>query len=389
MKTSTLLNRRTMRKLQLAAMTTALVAAGSGAYAAEGEATTGVAPEAIVDGKIGFVLTTFHWAVHATEQKTECPDGPNDGPREQYAKLFPKQEGVQRTVLETELAREAAVWFPDTETADLGFKEPVSKVAPGVNLDGKVSADDFTSPEGETGIDNQFYRMLGCIDDYRPGGSLYHFNNFYMQSRNYFRILIELSNVDDLTNDDDVTVNLYRGMDPLLTDATGNAFLPYGTQRIDTRWGKKFQAQFKGTIKDGVLTTAPADIHIPYNYAFTDFGVIRMRDSQLKVSLTAEGASGMWGGYIDYDSFYRALNGALGTHSLSYGRQAAPTMYRAMEKLADGFPDAKGKNTAISGAIAVTFRQTFIKRPQMEVASEGAAPEQATSEQRSTQRAFR
>lgn len=384
MKMSTSLNRPALRKLQLAALTTALVAFGPSAYAAEGEAAADAAPEAIVDGKIGFVLTTFHWAVHATEQKTECPDGSNDGPREQYAKLFPKEDGKQRSVLETELARESAVWFPDTEKSNFPFKEPVSKIAPGVNLDGKSDASDFTSPQGEAGIDNQFYRMLGCIDDYRPGGSLYHFNNFYMQSRDYFRILIELSNVDSLANDDDVTVNLYRGMDPLLTDATGNEFLPYGTQRVDARWGKKFTAQFKGKIKDGVLTTEAADIRIPYNYAFTDYGVIRMRDAQLKVNITAEGANGMWGGFIDYNSFYRALNGALGTHSLSYGRQAAPSMYHAMERLADGFPDAKtGKNTAISGAIAVTFRQTFIKQPQQQVAGvPGSAKDSASDKAR-------
>lgn len=346
-------------------------------------------PPGLKDGRIGYVLTTFHWTVHATEQKTECPNGFNLGPREQYAAQFPKEEGKTRRVIDTELKREAAVWFPSLEPDEFEFKEAVSKVAPGVNLDGKVGDTDFTSPDGEAGIDNQFYRMLGCIEDYRPGGSLYHFNNLYMKKA-YSRILVELSNVDDLTNDDDVTVTVDRGIDPLLTDATGNSQLPYGTQRVDARWGKRFHSQFRGKIVGGVLITAPADINLPYNYAFNDHGLITMRGSVLKVNLTGEQANGFWGGFIDYKSFYRALNGALGTHSLSYGKQAAPSMYRAMAKLADGYPDPKtGRNTAISGAITVNFRQAYIERPDAQVASEAPAREDSAPSQSSVQRAFR
>jgi len=40
--------------------------------------------------------------------------------------------------------------------------------------------------------------------------------------------VIELTDVDSLVNDPDVTVTTYRGTDTLLTDATGNGFLPGG-----------------------------------------------------------------------------------------------------------------------------------------------------------------
>ena len=326
------------------------------------------------NGKIGFVLTSFHWTVYSTEQKTECPKGFNDGPREQYAILFPK-DGTKRNLVDTALAREAATWAPSLEPEQLVFLDPETTIAPGLNLDGKNDANDFTSPNGETGIDNNFYRVIGCIMDYRPGGSLYGFNNFFMREKNYQRTLFEVSNVDSLINDDDVTVTTYRALDPLSTDATGTEYVPYGTQRVDSRFGKQFITSFHGKIVNGVLITDPAEVRLPYNYAFQDRGFILMHGSVLKVKLTNEQASGYWGGFIDVETFYRSLIGALGTHTLSYGRQSAPSMYRAMHKFADGIPDpTTGKNRGISGSIDVTFKQTFIKRSDPAVASNESVP---------------
>ena len=353
-----------MNKALIAAA--ALVACGiSGAAFAE-EASK---PSAVKNRSIGYVMTAFHYAVQTSDNKAECPQGLNDGPREQYSALFPK-DGTKRSVTDTDLFYESRVWFPSTEPEQFTFKEPVSKIAPGINLDGKVGANDFESPEGEKGIDNQMYRMMGCIEDYRPGGSLYHFTNYYMRVRKYMRVVIELTNVDSLVNDDDVTLTTYRGLDYLFVDASGNNYLPYGTQKLDQRWGKDFIRTAHGKIVNGVLTTEPAEMNLPYHYAFNDRGVIRMHGAQLKLKITDEQANGLWGGYIDTESWYRSLNEALGTHSLSYGRQAAPSMYRALNRLADGYPDPKtGKNTAISSAIDVSFRQVFIERDSKPVAS--------------------
>lgn len=353
------------------------------------------AADAVSSRSIAYVLTTFHWAVHATPEKSECPQGFNDGPREQYAALFPN-DGTKRKMLDSELKREASVWFPDLEPDAFPFKEAGGAVAPGLNLDDQAGADDFTSPEGERGIDNQLYRALGCVEDYRPGGSLYHFNNFYTQNRNYTRVVVHLTDVDSLANDDDVTVTMHRGFDVLPTSASGQQFIPYGTQRIDSRWGgKSFTRRFRGRISNGVLTTAPADINIPYNYAFNDRGMIRIRDARLKINLTDEQAEGLWGGYIDVWSWYRAVNGALGTFSLSYGKQSSASVYKALNKLADAHLDPEtGRNTAISGAIKVTFKHTFIEGEGIQTdapraVSENASPPDASGAAAKTQKALR
>ena len=44
------------------------------------------------------MLTDRYWAVYENkDSKVDCPDGMNDGPREQFKKLFPN-DGKKRTV---------------------------------------------------------------------------------------------------------------------------------------------------------------------------------------------------------------------------------------------------------------------------------------------------
>src|SRR5690606_13548824 len=151
----------------------------------------------------------------------------------------------------------------------LPFHEAQGRVSYGMNLDGRVDPEDFLSPQGEAGIDNQLYRVIACLDSYRTGGSLYTFENTYLQEYADVRFLIELSDVDDLQNDDEVTVTTYRGVDKLFGGATGSDYLPGGTQRVDTRWSKNYIATMKGRIVDGVLTTEPIEeALIPWGLTF-------------------------------------------------------------------------------------------------------------------------
>src|SRR4051812_8991219 len=111
---------------------------------------------------IGYVLTDRHWGVYVTAGKTECPQGMNDGPREQFKVLFP-DDGSKRKLIDTQLARESEIWHPHVTPEPFAFKEPQSATSIGLNLDGKAGPSDFTSPDGEKGIDNQLYRVLGCV----------------------------------------------------------------------------------------------------------------------------------------------------------------------------------------------------------------------------------
>ena len=354
----------------------ALGALAIGAGTATAQSAGSDKPAVIRDGRIGYVLTHRYWAVHQSpEGKVECPAGYNDGPREQFKQLFP-EDGVKRTLIDTQIMREARQWFPDTSKEPFNFKDAGGKVSYGMNLDGKVKDTDFTSPDGAKGVDNQLFRAIGCISNYRaPEGTVYHFENEFMRRYNSNRFMVELSGVDSLVNDDDVTVTSYRGLDALLTDATGASFIPGGTQRIDGRFGKEIISTFKGKIVDGVLTTEGSPLVIPASATFNTSTQHHFKEARFQLKLTPERAEGVIAGYVDVEAFNNHLNTSWSTHHQSYGQLSAPSLYRALRRLADGYPDPKtGQMTAISSAMSVKFVQVFIDHPPQQVAAGTTAP---------------
>lgn len=338
------------------------LAAGS-AYADDRiDSGTSIAPR---NGTIGYVMTNLFWSVYQTpDGKTECPNGFNDGPREQFEILFP--DTAQRTVVDTQLRQEIETWHPTAEPDTLPFHEVRGVYSYGLNLDGEIGPNDFRHPNGEQGIDNEVYRAVGCIIGFRgPDGVEVIFQDKAIADRRYNRTMIELSGVDDLTNDEKVTVTVYRGLDRLLTDASGQNVMPGGSQRVDTRWGAKLVRRTEGRIVDSVLTTEPiADVVIPWmNLNVPTFQVIR--DMRLQLELSPTGAEGLIAGYADVDTWYKQLIRNDSTHHLSNGQISGISLYKALSRLADAHPDPEtGANTAISTALDAKFTQVYIVHPQ-------------------------
>jgi hypothetical protein len=340
----------------------------------------GAAPDSgayLKDRTIAYVLTHRDWGVYQTAgAKDECPDGQAEwGPREQFKTLF-LQDGKKRTYEEAQLKQESDIHFPNLEPDRFPYREVTGKIAYGLNLDGKVGPNDFTSPDGETGIDNQLYRVIGCNDIFRgPTGIVYDISNQYLRNRNYNRVLIELTEVDSLADDNDVVVTIQRGRDGLLMDGTGKRVIPGGTQRLDTRWSKRFVQRLHGKIVNGVLTTEAADITIPY-------AVLRPAEEtylggRLQLKLTPQSAEGVLGGYMNVEDWYHGLSKNWATVFQSYGRMASQSMYKKLRPAADGYPDPQtGENTAISAAAQLWFTQVFVQHPEKQVA---ATPVDATA----------
>jgi hypothetical protein len=368
----------TISRVFVAAISLALCGVGSAIAGDSGAAAV------LRDGRIGYVLTNKYWAVYQTPDGTaECPLGFNTGPREQFALLFP-DDGTKRTLLETQLARESEIYHPGISEEPYPFHEVAGNTAIGLDLDGKVDANDFTSPDGDQGIDNQLYRALGCVVGYRgPDGAFYHFSNVWLQRYGVNRLMIEITDVDSLADDDDVTVTTYRGLDSLLSDASGKGFVVGGTQRVDARWGKRFIQKFKGRIIDGILTTDTADLGIPWSEPFNTHTIQWMKDVRFNLRLTPERAEGLMGGYVDVDDWHRRLVRSLSTHHSSYGQSSAPSLYRALRRLADAYPDPEtGKNTAVSAAAELTFTQVYIMHPEPDVETQEVASEEPDFEMR-------
>lgn len=311
-------------------------------------------------GRIGYVLWhEVSWGLRETPTKDECPQGFNIGPREQFAEEFPK-DGKKRTLVETQLKREAEIWDPDTTPDEFPFHEATGRYAIGVDLDGKNSPEDFESDDGRKGIDNQLFRVVGCIRNYRLEGELGIITTKWRAQKAFNRVTFELSGVESLKNDPEVTVAVYRTLDTLLAGPTGN-YLPGGSQRVDSRFGKRFITTTKGRIVNGVLETQPfSQVLLPED-GMGDPAINIFKSAQLRLKLTPDGAEGVLAGYLDVEQWYYAMNTSWATHHAAYGQASAASMYKALRRLADGFPDPKtGQNTAISGAMEMKLVQAYV-----------------------------
>ena len=354
----------------------ALGAAVAGAAASDAGVQRGASTGAPPGRSIAYALYERKEAVYEAMDKdkkntfTECPSGLYEfGPREQFAALFPQTDGKKWTLVESSLAREAEIWFPDPHAPDkFEFKEVTGKISEGLNLDGKVKPSDFVSPHGTPGIDNQFYRAVGCIPSYRLGSSQLLFYEEYLEIKQFNRTIIEISEVDSLENDDDVTVTTYRGLDPLVKDALGG-HQAGTTQRVDMVWGQDFIQKSKAKITNGVLTTTEPATFVWPNENHTDAAIEFMHEARFELRLSPDKMEGLIGGYLDVESGYRAMIKRYGSHQISYGRLAAASLYRVLRRLADGYPDpATGENTAISTALEVKGVQVDLIFPEKKTA---------------------
>ena len=144
---------------------------------------------------------------------------------------------------------------------DPGQPQVTSRIGEGFNLDGKIKPGDFVSPDGEKGIDNQLYRAWGCDAPWRGAngnGTLVLRSNDKMLEGLY-TIVIRISGNKDPMNDDDATLEIGYSPDQIMKDARGNVGIDYSYRILKSEQYTKLKAR----IKDGVVETEQADIHMP------------------------------------------------------------------------------------------------------------------------------
>jgi hypothetical protein len=304
---------------------------------------------------LGLVLTGIQLALYETPNgKQECPEGFNSSQRANYLAQFRDEDAR-----EAQQARygygygnrgpngENVFYTPTIVEDPLPFREIQGSTALGVNLDGKVGPNDFTSPSGEKGIDNQLYRAVGCIEGLRSTGLIHSIVNQSVRIMPYNRYLIEIDGI--------------VGRDPIYVDAT-DAPIPGGTERIDYRLGGRYMTETHGRIENGVLITQPVDADLPFAYAALGSADIWMRGLTLRIPLKAGGSEGMLAGYADVASWWLWLTKSWGAGPVADSTHWSPSsLYKALTTLADGYADARtGRNTAISAAYTAQFVPVFI-----------------------------
>lgn len=320
------------------------------------------------DGKtLGLVLGYWNMALYQTEDgKEECPEGFHHTQGDNFRAQFPTEE--QRLAVLKKYAYytnrgpqgENVFYHPTVIKDPLPFRPVHGNTGLGINLDNKISDNDFTTPDGEEGIDNQLYRVVGCLPGWRKGGMTEGIVLSEIRASHKPRVLLEISGIDDEMNDDSVRVMIYRGLDPVEAGPDGK-LIPFRSQRIDRVEGKRFIQELQGKIVDGVLRTEPKDMRLPSYEQSNMPGEYRIRDGQIQLELTETGAKGYVGGAFDIEHWYLMFAKIWGAHFIAdVIGWSGPATYAALYEYSDGHPDDDGKNTTISGAYKAEFARVFI-----------------------------
>ena len=182
---------------------------------------------------------------------------------------------------------------------------------PGFNLDNEVTEEgdeascregDFVDAEGRTGIDNQLADLWAVVEPLVGEATEALIQGAVNEGR--IAIVLELEDVDDLENDDDVTLHFYRGR---IQPDIGNLGLIAPDQTV------YFDKEFPHTIVenlsivDGVIEAGPTVINLPIDI-LDAFFVVRMEQARIRIKINSDGSfEGVFGGVVDLVNIFDEL----------------------------------------------------------------------------------
>lgn len=250
--------------------------------------------------------------------------------------------------------------YPYT-TPEVGIPPVAGSVAEGFNLDGDPKTG-FVSPTGEKGIDNAFYKAMGCMKSMRGAPRLADSakgSNDSMREGAWTLLIVVSGSGKDPMNDPKVQVGLYLSDDKIVRDGAGGVAQDY---TFAIKADAKRQALFHGSTRKGVITAqAPSTVWT----SGPDTRELRLEKARLQLELKADGAlSGMIGGYRPWRPIYENLANARGpvVETLSWVR--LPDVYYALQRYADYSPvGPEGEKTFISYAMRVDAIPAYVLNP--------------------------
>jgi hypothetical protein len=345
----------------------ACIAAASLASAAQAQTSF------VQNGTAGFVVSDIKFALADDAAKTgACPNGMSLNPEEIFA-LTPqgKRKKGESDEQYAHRRNDGAKQFSTAPNGqnlcmnpEAGKPDPYFRTVDANNI----------PVDGIEGVGNRFYRVVGCSRSYQSSGSSNTFATEMLTGS--WGIVITLSGVDDIHNDDNVEVGIFANGDPIALSPNRTP-LEYATYAIDQ--DPRFRAKTRGRIKDGVLTTDPVDVrfHWIVNSLRLDRPLLHAR---MRISISEDGVlNGYVAGYTPveamYDVQYGYRNGKNGAGELAplplrlgTGNGAARVLghtcqgaYFALYQYADGDPDPQtGRFTSISTQFRITAIPAFV-----------------------------
>lgn len=328
----------------------------------------------------GFVLVNLDPAFYRGSEEIDCPQGRSLTTREAFLSTQSKSEQQRLQLPEnaeeferkykidyvfgpngTDICTDAQLFdTPDRPLEKLNQ----SKVAFGFDLDGSTtgqpsqnscSHDEFTSPDGDPGIDNQLFRVTGCNTFFRGAANATEQREF-VWTENPTVVLV--SGVDSWENDPEVQV-LFAPSDDRPTLDVKQQYASGVSLTIAK--GLAHRVTIKGRIRNGQLETSPADLRIRYNWLGSTGGEVIVRDFTMKVRLNADGnLVGMAGGYRPIDNAMAVPRiGGPGVANTA-GLECA-ALRRSLRIHADGHRDPRTRQcTTLSSAMHFAATPAFV-----------------------------
>ena len=223
-----------------------------------------------------------------------------------------------------------------------------------MNLDDKVSDTDFTSPDGQKGIDNQLWRVTGCNPSSRDYGEPKTASKLVTSTT--APTLIEIHNVTDM-RDDTVEVDIYASADPLKVSGNGG---PVSWTSMDADPNPRWHARVHGRIHDGVLMTDKTDIRVRMREQIVD-SYREMLGARIRMVFKPDGTAE--GGIFGYHTLASIENSYAQSTQVgaNLAKFSCPALIGAIKQYADGYPDPLTKqNTAISAALSFVAAPAFV-----------------------------
>jgi hypothetical protein len=335
---------------------------------------------------------------------TDCPKGSNPeidwvqvlikaGYTEAEAKWLRNPENPSRSPVhgQNQMAfrgrnRENVYLYPETYP-DPGLTGVTGDLTEGFNLDGNEKTG-YPSPTGEKGVDNNFYRALGCTKSYRGPPRLSATalsTNDSMHNGAWTVVIVVHGAGKDPMNDSKVDVGFYMSSDKLVKDGNGNIAHDYSF-RIKPA---KLEGFFKAKTTNGVITSKGA---APEIWTRDPGGArdLQLLHAQLKLEMKPDGSlAGYVGGYRPWMPVYTALVNARGPVVEVLGWIEIPAIYYALKKNADYSPTGpKGEKTHISYAMRVNAIPAYVLTPDAatQVASVASYKENANPDDEKPQK---
>lgn len=333
----------------------------------------------------GYVFSDWRYDIPKGDAG-ECPDGMNVTEEEYLSEEYSAVRSEVKRRYESGDREGALSLLPPDACQDPLVKPDPGHIlfkgnasVAGLDLDGKKSTaaaqgqcahEDFVGADGVEGIDNQHWRLMGCVAGYRPDGlfdRMFDTRNSILE--NGYATLLEMELVEGTADAGRVKARLFTSAGPVTKDANGSVVRDMSQLVHDDPM--YHSATFEGEIKDGMFNAGPVDAKLRFKVQAID-NHYWFRDLRIQAEMLPDGTmKGILAGYWDIENAFDFLTEVY-IGPIHLGRAAANNIgymcagiYHALPRVADGHPDPDtGNCTSMSTVIQFEAVPAFVIKPE-------------------------